>query len=184
MGLRRRVAADLHLHAVEAAGAIALRLARQVVDRLPFLVETAARIGLDAIAARAEQTVDRQFRDLAGDVPQRDVDAADRVHDDAAPAELPGAGEHLLPQPFDQQRVRAKQHRPQLLFDHIPRAAAAGSSLTDAGDAIVGLDLDQQPAAARLHAAGAAIGRVAAIGKWDRANIDDLHLLSPRSARP
>jgi hypothetical protein len=97
---------------------------------------------------------------------------------------LSGAGEHFLPQPFNQQRVLAKQHRPKLLFDDITGAAAADPRLADAGDATVGFDLDQQPAAARLHAAGAAIGRVAAIGERDRANIDDLHRLSPRSARP
>jgi hypothetical protein len=99
MALRRWVAPDLHLDALEAAGAVALGLADEIVDRFAFLVEAAAGIGLDPLAAAAEETIKRQFGDLAGDVPQRDVDAADRIHDDAAAAELAGPHEHLLPQP-------------------------------------------------------------------------------------
>ena len=59
MGLGRGVAADLHLHALEAAGAVALGLAGEVVDRLAFLVEAARGIGLDPVAAGAEEPVDR-----------------------------------------------------------------------------------------------------------------------------
>src|SRR6266404_5464045 len=174
MGLRRRVAPDLHLHALEAAGAVALGLAGEIVDRLAFLVEAAAGIGLDPVAAAPEQAVERQFGDLAGDVPERDVDAADRVHDDAAAAKLAGAREHLLPQAFDQQRILADQHRRQLRLDHPLSGAAADPGLTDPDHPLVGLDLDQEAAAARLHAAGAAIGRLAAIGERCRADIDDL----------
>ena len=182
--LGRRVAADLHLHAAKAARSIALGLGGEVVDRFALLVEAAAGIGLDPIAAAAEQAVERHPRHLAGDVPQRDVDAADPIHDDAAPAELAGAGEHLLPQPLDQQRVLAEQHRAEQIVDDVPGAAAADAGLADAGDAIIGLDLDQEAAARRLHAAGAAIGRFAAIGERDRADIGDLHRLSPHPARP
>src|SRR3984893_9793517 len=180
MSLRRRVAPDLHLHALEAAGAVALGLAGEIVDRLAFLVEAAARIGLDPVAAASEEAVERQFGDFSGDVPQSNVDAADRIHHDAAAAELAGAREHLLPQPFDQQGVLADQHRRQLLLDHPLSGAAANPRLADPDHPIVGLDLDQQAAAARLHAAGAAIRRLAAIGERCRADIDDLHDFNPR----
>src|ERR1700746_334003 len=99
MGLGRRIAPDLHLHALEAAGAVALGFARKIVDRFAFLLEAAAGIGLDPLAAAAEQTVERQIGALAGDVPERDVDPADRIHDDPAAAELAGPRKHLLPQP-------------------------------------------------------------------------------------
>src|SRR5260370_17446928 len=86
--------------------------------RLAVLVDAAAGIGLDPVAAGAEQAIHRQLGDLAGDVPQRDVDAADRLHDQAAPAVLPGAREHLLPEIFDQERVLADQQRRQILLDY------------------------------------------------------------------
>ena len=111
MGLRRRIAPDFHLHALEAAGAVTLGLTGEIVDRLSFLVEAAAGIGLDPVAAAAEQTIERQFGDLAGNVPERDVDTADRIHDDAAPTVLAGAREHLLPHPLDQERIFADQHQ-------------------------------------------------------------------------
>ena len=69
MGLGRRVAADLHLHAAEAAGAVALGLAGEIGGRFALLVEAAAGIGLDPVAAGAQQAIDRQLGDLAGDVP-------------------------------------------------------------------------------------------------------------------
>ena len=102
MRLGRGVAADLHLHALEAADAIGLGFGREVGGGFALLVEAARGIGLDPVAAAAEQPVDRHVGDLAGDVPQRDVDAADRLHDEPAPAVLPGAGEHLLPEMLDQ----------------------------------------------------------------------------------
>src|SRR5215471_2098738 len=184
MAAGRGIAPDLHLHALEAAGAVTLGLAGEIVDRFAFLVEPAAGVGLDPIAASAEEAIERQFGDLAGDVPKRNDDAADRVHHDAAAAELPSAREHLLPQPFDQQRVFPGQHGPQHLFDGGPGGAAADPCLADPDHALVRLDLDEETAAARLHAAGAAIGRVAAIGERDRADIDDLHDLSPRPGQP
>src|SRR6516164_1477823 len=182
MGLRRRIAPDFHFHAFEAAGAVAFGLASEVVDRFPFLVETAAGIGLDPVAATAEQTIERQFGDFAGDVPERDVDAADRIHDDAAAAVLAGAREHLLPQPLDQQRVLADQHGSQHLVDDAGGGAATDPGLADPDDPLVGLDLDEKAAAPGLHAAGAAIGRLAAIGERYCADVDDLHDFSPRSA--
>src|SRR5271156_1789513 len=164
MRLRRRIAPDLHLHAPEAAGAIPLGFAGEIVDRLAFLVKAAAGIGLDPLTAAAEEAIERHFGDLAGDVPERDVDAADRIHDDPAAAVLAGPCEHLLPQPLDQERVLADQHRLQQLVDDVPRDAAADASLADPDHSLVGLDLDEEPAAARLHAAGAAIGRIAPVG--------------------
>src|SRR5260370_7519295 len=133
--------------------------------RLAVLVDAAAGIGLDPVAAGAEQAIDRQLGDLAGDVPQRDVDAADRLHDEAAPAVLPGAREHLLPEIFDQLRVLANEQRREVFFDHRRGDAAADPGFADADEATVGLDLDDQRAAPRLHPAGAGIGPLAAAGQ-------------------
>ena len=149
MRLGRGIAADLHLHALEAAGTIALGLAGDAVHPLAFLVEAAAGIGLDPVAAGAEQPIDRHLGDFAGNVPQRDVDPADRLHHDAAPAVLPGTREHLLPQPLDQQRVLADQQRLQGFFDDSCGGAAAEACLADADRAVIGFNLDEQRAALR-----------------------------------
>src|SRR5580704_8428830 len=156
----RRIAADLHLHAFEAAGAVAFRLAGDTVDALAFLIEPAARVSLNPVAAGAQELVDRHHGDLAGDVPQRDVDAANRVHDNAAPSVLPGAHEHLLPQPLDHQRVFANQQRLQILVDASRGDPAAEPRFADANKTVIGLDLDQEGAAARLHPGGTGIGRL------------------------
>src|SRR5437763_16702907 len=105
MGLRRWITPDLHLHAFEAAGTIPLGLPGEIVGGFAFLVEAAAGIGLDPIAAAAEQTVERQVGDLPRDVPERDIGAADRIHDDAAAAVLARPREPPLPQPPAQERV-------------------------------------------------------------------------------
>ena len=175
MGLRRRIAPDLHFHASEATGAVALGFTGEVVDRLAFLVEAAAGIGLDPLAAAAEQAIERQIGDLTGDVPERDVDAADRIHNNPAAAVLARPREHLLPQPLDQERVLADQHRLQDLLDDVAGDATADPGLADPDHPLVGLDLDKEAAAARLHAAGASIGRVAPVGKRGCADIHDLH---------
>jgi len=80
--------------------------------------------------------------------------------------------------------VLADQHRPQHPLDNARCGAAADAGLADPGHPLVGLDLDQQAAAPCLHAAGAAVRRVAAIGERYRTDIDDLHDFSPRSAPP
>src|SRR5438309_2919037 len=131
----RRIAADLHLHALEAAGAVALHFAGEIGGRFAFLIKAAAGIGLDAVAAGAEEAVYRQFGDLAGDVPQRDVDAADRVHENAAATELPGACEHLLPEMLDQQRILADEQRLEASFDDGRGDTATDPSLADSDDA-------------------------------------------------
>src|SRR5437764_12274749 len=107
----RRIAADLHLHALEAAGAVTLRFAGEIGGRFAFLIKAAAGIGLDAVAAGAEEAVYRQFGDLAGDVPRRDGDAADRVHENAAAPELPGALDRLLLEVLDHARILARAQR-------------------------------------------------------------------------
>src|SRR5439155_411820 len=112
------------------------------------------------------------------------VDAADRVHYDAAAAILARPGEHLLPQPLNQQRVFADQHRPQLLFDHVAGGTTAHTRLADADYLLVGLDLDEERAAPRLHAAGTAVGRLAPVGQRDPPGSDQPPDDSPRSAPP
>ena len=59
MGLRRRVAPDLHLHPFEALGAVALGFAGEVVDPFAFPVEAATGIGLDPVTAAAEEAIER-----------------------------------------------------------------------------------------------------------------------------
>ena len=88
---------------------------------------------------------------------------------------MPGAREHLLPEIFDQERVLADQQRRQILLDYRRGDAAADPGFADADDAAIGLDLDDQGAAPRLHPGGAGIGRVARTGQRDRADGGDFH---------
>src|SRR5207245_9774881 len=100
------------LDGLEASGDSILYLFAKAVG----FVEENRAIGLDAVAvAAAQQTGDRLVADFAHEIPEGDVDAADRVLDGAAPA-LPKSA---LPQPLgDARRLvgpLADQHWPEQL---------------------------------------------------------------------
>ena len=116
---------------------------------------------------------------LPAQVPQRDVDRADRVHQRAPAPGHAGADVQLLPDRLDVGRVAADQQRPQPPV-HRVRArrldARAGDprvqiGLADPGQALVGLDLDDDRVlrrAGRPHV-------VAGVEQHVRADVGDAH---------
>ena len=90
----------------------------------------------------AQQLVDRHAEVLAGDVPERDVDRAERAHD-------PGAAKvaravHVLPVVLDPQRVFAHQVVRPLLDDGLGRLEIPpGAGFAEPADAGVGVHLDE-----------------------------------------
>ena len=165
----RAVQVDHHVHV--SADRVADRgdLAHRIADAAAFQRRDAAllqrqrhlgRVGvaIDAHAVAdlaAEQVPHRRAERLALDVPQRHVDAGHGAAADRAEhAVAHDGGLHLLPELLDMGRVLADEHGLEVLdggLDH-PRPAGA---LADAGDALVGVDLDEQPVA---HAAEGGVG--------------------------
>ena len=129
-----------HLDGLEAA----LDLLGQFLSQQPRLFEQDRGVRLDAIAVvAAQQSRHRLAERLARQVPQSDVDAADRMFDRAAAAEP----EHRLPQLFAHAfRLEARladQMRAQQLersFDQRTRGVAT----SDARQPLVGQHLDER----------------------------------------
>src|SRR5262249_8214957 len=94
----------------------------------------------------AEQFVNGLPRVLAANIPKRQIDAADG-HDGDALASVKQRGVvHLLPDGLDVEGVRAGDQRAEMMLDDVsPRAAATTHAIS--GEALVGLDLDQNGAA-------------------------------------
>jgi hypothetical protein len=105
------------------------------------------RVHPDPVAHRAaEQGVHRPAVRLAGDVPQRLVDAGDRAGQDRAAAVEAALGEHL-PVVLDAQRVSADEMVAEL-GDRGPYGfrPALHHRLAPAGDALVGPHAQEEPA--------------------------------------
>ena len=111
------------------------------------------RVGADPVVLDgAEQLADRLAERLPLDVPERDVDAADRVDRDPAAADEDHAAIHLVPEPLDVERVLADQQLAQALRDRVragrvhERRDGLGRrvDLADAGDPLVGVDQDDE----------------------------------------
>src|SRR6266508_4619321 len=106
----------------------------------------------DHLVAReaAEQFVDRDAQRFALDVPEGDVDGGDGGGGDLAGREE-AAPEHLLPEVLDAAGVLADEEGLEVLDHALDGELAAGdAALADAGDALVGVDDDEEvvPAAA------------------------------------
>ena len=106
-----------------------------------------ARIGRKLVALRtAEQLVDRQVRRLAEDVPQRHVEPGQRVHHRPGAADPVGVAHQPVHQRRDVGRIGAdaggRDQRLDQRFDGAPDPMR--ERLAPAGEAGVGLDLDQQ----------------------------------------
>jgi hypothetical protein len=103
---------------------------------LDRVVDLGAGIGPDAVAAGADQAVDRQVRDLAGNVPQRDVDRADR-----ADARHPRPRPQQTVEPLAVERVLAHDDRLEEMDETRPvkaRRVRRGAEKGVALDALVG----------------------------------------------
>ena len=101
---------------------------------------------------RAEQLADRLAERLPLDVPERDVDAADRVDRDSAAADEDDAAIHLVPEPLDVERILTDQQPAEAVRDRV-RARSADErrdglgrrvDFADAGDPLVGVDQDDE----------------------------------------
>ena len=100
---------------LERAEALRLQLQQVLAQRLR-LVHQQRRVGPHALAvASAEQASDRLAGGLAQNIPQGDVDAADRVRDRAAAPEPEGVLMQLLAHALGLQRVLAAIQRLQEL---------------------------------------------------------------------
>jgi hypothetical protein len=113
-------------------------------------VIAAGRIGGHAVAKRAaEQRMDGLAERLSPQIPQRDVDRADRLDISALPAEIAREGVKLLP--GFHRLVGAgvdKERRKHIIDARRDRAwRPVLTALAPAGQTIVGLDLDLQTVA-------------------------------------
>ena len=89
---------------------------------------------------------DRLFRRLAQQVPERDVDRADRDHADALASERHRLAVHVLPQKLDVPGIGADQQRLQIEIDHLLGHLRRKRGIADAHKPVVGEHLDDQPA--------------------------------------
>jgi len=101
---------------------------------------------------RPEQLADRLPERLPLDVPERDVDPADRVDRRAAPSVEDRPAVHRLPEPLDVEGIAPEQQLPQPERDLV-RAAGLddrlahlrrGIDLTDPDEALVGVHPDDE----------------------------------------
>ena len=130
------------------------------VERRHLRLERRVRRERGAVGL-APQLPARHPCDLPPQIPERDVDRADRVHQRAAPAAHAGADVELLPDRLDVGRVTADQERPQPAIHRVgarrldARAGDPGVQvgLADPGDALVGLDLDHDGVLRRARGA-------------------------------
>src|SRR5262245_57699031 len=111
-------------------------------------------VHLQAVARlAAQQLPDRLPERLAKDVPQGDLDSADRgVQDRAAAPARPTV--HRLPVHLDVAGVAADQVPLVLLYCRSDRGLLAGNgALAQTGDALIGIDLDEHIVGAVIAAA-------------------------------
>jgi hypothetical protein len=113
-------------------------------------------IDANAIAARpAQEAIDGHAPELAGDVPQGHVDGGQRVHHERAAADVAMGAVDFLPDVLDARRVLAVDQIEQDFDERLGDARIDALDLAPAGDAVVGLDLDED---GRLHARGLEAG--------------------------
>jgi len=110
--------------------------------RLRRLVAQEARVGGQARAlGPAQELVDRRAAHLAEEIPQRDLDAADREHAEPAAPVDHGAAVHEIHHRLDAQRVLSHDQRGQALLDHAHHRERrpVGEGLAQPGDVLVGV---------------------------------------------
>ena len=103
-------------------------------------------VDADMVAeAAAEQVPDRLAERLALDVPEGHLDPGHRAAADGPEHAVAHRGdEHPVPEPVDVARLLADEDRAEVLDRRLDHARPAGA-FADARDALVGLDLDEQP---------------------------------------
>ena len=124
----------------------------------------AAGIAADRAAHRAERLVERNAERLRLHVPDRDVDAGNRFHDDAAAPAFIGlchaalerrraarAVIHLLVDALGEHRVLADDFRRELVLDDGRDDRRRAERRADAGEPVVGLDANERRVALDLR---------------------------------
>ena len=172
---------ELHLHRTETGLVVRERLVGETGRlALPRDPVEARRVSLHARAERAaQQAMHRHAVGLAGDVPEGDVDRADRGGHGALATVVAGHVIHAVPQHLDVERVRTDQQRTQRRIDHggrdLRRLEPLGERLAPACDAFVGDDLDDRRGPAAHPALREREGRVERRAQRMDADVDDLH---------
>ena len=160
VGNRETVVADhAHLGGGEALGRVARELSLRLLARRP----AAAGIAAHRAAYRAERLVERNAERLRLDVPDRDIDAGNRLHDDAAAPAFIGlrhtalerrraarAVIHLLVDALGEHRVLADDFRCKLVLNDGRDDRRRSERRADAGEPIVGLDANERRVALHL----------------------------------
>ena len=104
-------------------------------------------VDLDRVAAlAAQQLVHRHSLDLAGDVPQRDIHAAEGHHPDPSGTEGANAGAEVgrVPDLLDGEWVHADKKRLEHMGDDGFQHQSVARARTHARDSLVGVDLHQK----------------------------------------
>src|SRR4029077_4182687 len=150
------------------AGRLALERGHVVMPEQP------AGICRSAAPLAAEQSIHRLALRLPTQVPERDVDAADR-RDGRALATVPaGEAVHLLPEGLGLQRILADKMRPQIAFDDDANQVGVAIGSAEANQPRVGPDADQGGDAAGDHAPGVSKALTARVIEPQRDNLDVL----------
>ena len=134
-----------------------------------------------------EELAHRLAERLAADVPERDVDAADRVDPDPAAADVDQAAVHRVPRAFDVERVAPDERRAEAVGDGVGAVLAdesgddvgGGVDLADPDDALVGVHEDDEVVLAPVRDP-VVDGR---LSEDDRLDVGDLHAIPPGEAR-
>ncbi len=175
---------DLELVVAAAPRHVGLGFADQVVERVAR--PSAAAVGGDPVGDPAPELVERQPRRLPDDVPQRDVERAERIGRDALALDAAIRAVHALPQPLDQRRVLAHQQRRktrvEVGLDGLGTTAAEGQGVAQAGEALVGANVrDDQAVVREVERDGLAV-RNAQHGAVDGGDFHGRHPRPGRSA--
>ncbi len=132
---------------------------------LPILTALAGRIDANLVARRAaEQPIDGHAPQLAGDVPQRHVDAGNRVHHEGAAALVALRAVERLPQVLDPRRILPVEQLEHRLRQRLRHRRHDALDLAPAADAVIGAQLDEHAIAADRRAEAGEANRRGAVG--------------------
>ena len=144
--------AETQLHGLVAFIFVPLGLGGQFaqLDAIkPAGVDRNSRLGFPT-----QQPVHRLFGRLAKEVPQRDVDCADRCHPDSLSAERHRFSIHVLPKELNVPRVGSDQNWLQVKVNHLLGDWRRQRRVADAHMTIVGENLNHEPAVKRKRRHG------------------------------
>lgn len=177
-----RADADLHLGGDEAGVPDPCRLVREAGgEAFGILAAEHHAVTIDGnafVVAAADEPAEGKAGGLAGDVPERDVDAGQRLDRHALLAVIAEQIIDVMPEDGAVARVAAEDHRPDDLLDDGAvgeRDIAGAEALAPAGEALVGSDLDQVRGAPGVELLGVAELLRQVVGEDVTDDVGDLH---------